>query len=188
MVIPSMPAAPPLRSTRFIAVCRFCFSQTTAHSPASEVRSSRIEDGSAPGSSPIGFTDFVGSVVSLSGKGCLLCSSCKLLKLLFLSDVRPFPSDGGGTTASADSCHLNLTSQSGLPVFRCKGRPPQVRTLTFPAPLSHLLLRPLNALGFVVRCQLARPHSLLWTSCSSGRRFAASFLQTSPHGELLAFG
>jgi hypothetical protein len=44
---------------------------------------------------------------------------------------------------------------------RLLGRPPQVRTLTFPAPLPHLLLRPLVASGFVVMCQLARPHSLI---------------------------
>jgi len=40
------------------------------------------------------------------------------------------------------------------------GRPPQVRTLTFPAHLPHLLLWPLIASGFVVLRQLARPRSL----------------------------
>jgi hypothetical protein len=38
---------------------------------------------------------------------------------------------------------------------RPSNRPPQVRTLTFPAPLPHLLHQPLIALGFVVCCQLA---------------------------------
>ena len=124
---------------------RFCLSQILSHSPASKVRSSRTEDGSALGSNPAGFTDFVGSAVSLSGKDGLLCSSCKLLKLLFLFDVRPFPPDGSGTSASADSCQFSLISQSGFPVFRSNGRSPQIRTLTFSASLSHLLLRPLIA-------------------------------------------
>ena len=48
---------------------------------------------------------------------------------------------------------------------RPDGRSPQVRTLTFPAPLPYLLLRPLVASGFVVICQLARPHSLIWFVC-----------------------
>lgn len=78
-------------STRFIAMSKFCLSKILSHSPASEVRSSRTEDGSALASNPVGFTDFAGSVVSLSGKDGLLCSSCKLLKLLFLFNVRPFP-------------------------------------------------------------------------------------------------
>jgi len=68
--------------------------------------------------------------------------------------------------------------------------------LTVSASLSHLLLRPLIALGFLVNYQLARSHSLLWASCSSlvpaqvqaGRRFASSFLQTSPRDDALALG
>jgi hypothetical protein len=64
---------------------------------------------------------------------------------------------------------------------------PRVRTPTFPAHLPHLLLRPLIASGFVFSCQLARPHSLLCGSCSSGRSFAFGFLQTSPHDDALAF-
>ena len=67
-------------------------------------------------------------------------------------------------------------------------RSPQVRTLTFPAHLPHLLLWPLIASGFVVTCQLARPHSLLCGSCSSSRRFASGFLQTPPRGDALALG
>jgi hypothetical protein len=96
--------------------------------------------------------------------------------------------DGGGTMASADFCRLSLTSRSGLLLPQPGGRPPQVRTLTFPAPLPHLLLWPLVALGFAVSCQLARPHSLLWGSCSSSRRSASGFLQTPPHGDALAIG
>jgi len=144
-----MPGAPPLPSTRFIAVSRFCLSQTFSHSPASEVRSSRTEDGSALCSSPTGFTGFADPAGSLSGKGCLPGSSCKLLKLLLPLDVRPFPPDGGGTMASADPCQFSLISQSGFPVFRSNGRSPQVSSLTFSAPLSHLLLWPLIASGFV---------------------------------------
>ena len=151
-----MPGAPPLLSTRFIAMSKFCLSQIFSHSPASDVRSSRIVDGSALGSNPVGFTDFAGSAVSLSRKGCLLCSSCKLLKLLLrMASADWYP------VFSQDPCHFNPISQSEFPVFRSNGRSPQIRTLTFSASLSHLLLRPLIASGFVAVCQLARPHSLL---------------------------
>jgi len=57
--------------------------------------------------------------------------------------------------AFADSCHLNLASLPDL-LLELDNRSPQVRTLTFPASLSHLLGQPLVALGFVVACQLAR--------------------------------
>jgi hypothetical protein len=62
--------------------------------------------------------------------------------------------------ASADFCRLSLASQPGLPL-RLGDRPPQVRTLTFPAHLPHLLLRLLVASDFVVIGQLVQPHSLM---------------------------
>lgn len=68
----------------------------------------------------------------------------------------PSRPNGNGTMASADSCHLSLTCRPGLPLSRPGSRPPQVRTLTFPAPLPHLLHQPLIAWGFVACCQLAR--------------------------------
>ena len=90
--------------------------------------------------------------------------------------------------ASADPCRLSLALQPGLLLKQLGVRSPQVRALTFPASLPHLLLWPLVALDFAVTCQLVRPHSLLWGSCSSSRRFASGFLQTPPHGDALAFG
>ena len=74
-------------------------------------------------------------------------------------DVQPFPALAD-TMASADFCRLNLASQPGLPL-RLGDRPPQVRTLTFPAHLPHLLLRLLVSSDFVVIGQLVQPHSLL---------------------------
>jgi len=72
--------------------------------------------------------------------------------------------DGGGSMASADSCHLSQTSQFGL-LWQLSDRSPQVRTLAFLAHLPDLLLRPLVALGFAVSCQLARPCSLIRFVC-----------------------
>jgi hypothetical protein len=64
--------------------------------------------------------------------------------------------------ASADFCCLSPASRLGLPFPRLDNRPPQVRTLAFPAHLPHLLLRLLIASDFVVSCQLVQPHSLMW--------------------------
>jgi len=178
-----------LLSTRRSAGSRFALSQIRPHSPALDFPSSRAGDGSALRSSTTGFTGFACPAVPLSGEGCLPCPSHELLKVLVLLDVWPFPAGRrlAGNMASADPCRLNLASWPGLPSLRHSGRSPQVRALTFPAHLPHLLLRPLTALGFVVTCQLARPHSLRWSSCPSGHRFASGFLQTPPHGDALAF-
>ena len=155
---------------------------------ASGVPSSRAGDGSALWSVPTGFTGFARPVVPLSGEGCLLCSSRELLMVLALSRRSALPISTAMVlwpllTPAASVWLLNQgyrSSQFGV-------RSPRVRTLTFPAHLPHLLLQPLIALGFVVSCQLARPHSLLWGSCSSGRSFAYGFLQTPPHDDALAF-
>jgi hypothetical protein len=61
--------------------------------------------------------------------------------------------------ASADSCRLSPISRWGLPFARPGRRSPQVRTLTFPAPLPHLPHQPLIASGLAAACQLAR---LIW--------------------------
>jgi hypothetical protein len=65
------------------------------------------------------------------------------------------------TSASADFCRFNLTSQSGLPLPRPGDRSPQVSALTFPAHRPHLLLRLLVASDFVVSGHLVQPHSLM---------------------------
>ena len=104
----------------------------------------------------------------------------------YSSRCSALPGKKTSTMASADSCHLSLLSRTGLPL-RLDDRSPQVRTLTFPAFLSHLLDQPLVASGFVVCSQLTLPHSLSLGLCSSSHRFASSFLRTSPHGDALAF-
>src|SRR5512139_1882356 len=161
--MPSTPAAPLLLSTRFRAVCRFSLSNTASHtgfdrlnpSPTSDFPSSRAGDASTLRSPPTGFTCFGKTSVPPSEGFCLPGSSRELLVVLIPLLVQPFPHHRRGTMASADSCHLSLLSRTGLPL-RLDDRSPQVRTLTFPASLSHLLDQPLVASGFVVLCQLAR--------------------------------
>src|SRR5512139_28361 len=153
--MPSTPAAPLLLSTRFSAVCIFSRANIASHTPTSDFPSSRTGVASTLRSPPTGFTCFGSSVVPRSEGFCLPRSSLELLDVLILLLVRPFPRLQRGTTASADSYRLNLSSRTGLPL-RPDGRSPQVSSLTFPAHLSHLLDQPLVALGFVVYCQLAR--------------------------------
>jgi hypothetical protein len=69
--------------------------------------------------------------------------------------------NGEGTTASADFCHTSIWLLSQGYRLRPGDRSPQVRALTFPAYLPHLLLRLLVASDFVVSSQLAQSHSLM---------------------------
>src|SRR5512139_262620 len=153
--MPSTPAAPLLLSTRFSAVCIFSRSNIASHIPTPDFPSSRAGDASTLRSPPTGFTCFGKASVPLSEGFCLPCSSHELLVVLIHLLVRPFSRQQRDTTASADPCHLSLLSRTGLPL-RLDDRSPQVKTLTFPASLSHLLDQPLVALGFVVSGQLAR--------------------------------
>ena len=155
---------------------------------ASDVPLSRAGDGSALWSVPTGFTGFACPAVPLSGEGCLLCSSHELLMVLVLSRRSALPTSIAVVlwpllTPAASAWLLSQGYRSSRPGVRS----PRVRALTFPAHLPHLLLRSLIASGFIVTCQLARPHSLLWGSCSSGHRFAYGFLQTPPRDDALAF-
>ena len=134
------------------------------------------------------FTSRLCPAVPRSGAGCLLCSSLKLLNLLALSRCSALPFATAPVlwprlTPAISICFLKQVYR-----LRLDHRSPQVSSLTFPAHLSNLLLRPLVVWGFVVVCQLARPHSLLSVSCSSSRRFASAFLQTSLRSDALAFG
>src|SRR5512139_111945 len=150
--MPSTPAAPLLLSTRFSAVCIFSRSNIASHTSTSDFPSSRAGDASTLRSPPTGFTCFGKTSVPLSEGFCLPCSSHELLVVLIHLLVRPFSRQRRDTTASADPCHLSLLSRAGLPL-RLDNRSPQVRTLTFPAPLPNLPLRPLVASGFIVSCQ-----------------------------------
>ncbi len=64
-------------------------------------------------SNPTGFTCFVCSIVSLPEGFCLPRSSHELLSVLILSTFGPSQKTLG-TMASADFCHLSLSSQTGL--------------------------------------------------------------------------
>ena len=57
----------------------------------------------------------------------------------------------------------------------------------FPCTLTEFTALPLDGLDFVVACPLVRAHGLLFGSCSSSRKFASGFLQTSSHDDALAF-
>ena len=72
--------------------------------------------------------------------------------------------DGSGTTASADSCCLNLVSRPGLPSPAWQQVSPG-KNIDFLCAPALFTVWSLVALGFVVLCQLARPHSLIWFVC-----------------------
>jgi hypothetical protein len=77
---------------------------------------SRAEDGSTLCKTPTGFTRFDSAVVPLSVVFGLWSSSCELLIVFILSVFSPSQQEliHAGTMASADPCHLSLTSRSGL--------------------------------------------------------------------------
>ena len=135
---------------------KLCLSQIFSHSPALEVRSSCTEDGSALGSNPPSV-----SPTSLAphypypGKTAFFVHPASCSSYYSCLMFGPSHSNGSGSMASADwypvfsqdPCHFNPISQSEFPVFRSNGRSPQIRTLTFSAYLSHLLLQPLKVVG-----------------------------------------
>jgi hypothetical protein len=71
--------SPRTRSTHFMAVSKFCLSQTCSHSPVFGFPSSRAGVGSALWSVEGSFTSRLCPVVSISWGFCLPCSSRKLL-------------------------------------------------------------------------------------------------------------
>ena len=134
------------------------FNENNLVTATSDFPLSRTGNGSALRTNPADFTCFVGLVVSLS----------EFLPSKFIPQTahcihppifQPFPKLG--KIASADRCQFSLISQSRFPVFWFNGRSFQVSKLTFSAPLSHLLPKPLIALGFVVTCQITRLCSLV---------------------------
>ena len=112
-------------------------------------------EGSALWPNPGSFTAFAQPAVPPFGVFCLHRLSHEPLKFLPSSTFGPSRHSRADTITSADSCRLNLSI--GVAVRRLRGsRSPQVRTLTFSAPLPHLPCQPLIASGFAVTCQLAR--------------------------------
>lgn len=148
-----------------MAVSRFCLSQTCSHSPALGFPSSRAGDGSALGSPWGGFTAPPRPAVPRSGVGCLPCSSRKLLKLLSRSECSALPAATAPVLWPRLTAATSIWSRDQGYRLRLDDSSPQVRTLTVPAALSHLLLWPLVAWGFVVISQLARPRSLMGFVC-----------------------
>ncbi len=146
-----MPGAPPLLSTRFSAADRFSRSHTCSHSSTSDFPSSRAGDGSALCSvlRKLHFPPLLSSPLIQGFLPSSFIPQAAQSTHPFLM-FGPSPRDGSGTMASADSCSLSLVSRPGLPFLGPGNRSPQVRTLTFPASLPHLLLWLLVASGFIV--------------------------------------
>ena len=95
---------------------------------------------------------------------CSMVSSRLTFRPSPRKQVSLLASDGRHSTDYFGLCLTSALRSKPLSVLSVflgtQGRSPQVRTLNFPAPLPHLLLRPLVISGFVFSCQLARLHSL----------------------------
>jgi hypothetical protein len=155
-----MPGAPPFRSTRFNAVRRFSLSKIISHSSVLACSLSRARVTSALCSAPGSFTSFVCPVVLLSRVFCFPWSSLELLNAWPPScSALPFSTAKVLPPLLTSVTSIWLLSQGYR--LRPGDRSPQVRALTFPAYLPHLLLRLLVASVFVVSSQLVQSHSLM---------------------------
>ena len=80
---------------------------------------------------------------------------------------------------------LGLSAKVTTPVARQQVSPG--KNVDFLCTLAQFTASALDCTGFVVISQLAQHHGLLLGLCSSSCRFASGFLQTTPHGDALAF-
>lgn len=186
-----MPGAPPFVSTRVKAVSRLERSHICSHtfSPSPlDVPLFNAGGGSALWTTPLGFTSFDCPAVSPFGEFCFPCSSRKLPKFLSSLSFCPSHIDGCGTMASADSCRLKPISRLGLRFFFAWRQVSPDKSVDLLRALARFTALSLDGLDFVIHCPLVQTHSLVSGLCSSSRGFAWGFLQTSPHGDALAFG
>ena len=185
---PAPPLTPPDMRVR---IRRFGERQGTKRALALEpLLAVRAGNDSALWQDPSGFTAFAPPAVSPSGESGLLCSFHELSTPGTFT-VRPFPVDPcdlTGTMASADPCHLNPPSQSGLPNNTAWWQVSPDKSANCPRTPARFTALPLDGMDFVISCSLVQAHGLLSGSCSSGRGFASGFLQTPPRGDALALG
>ena len=106
-----------------------------------------------------------------------------------LHTVRAFSTHPAPTMPSADSCDAFRGHYWPLSPWLTgtHRRSPGVSSCTFGAQPLDLRLWPLMDMDFVLSCAFVRPRRLLSSFCSSARTWDTRFLQTSPHGDALAF-
>src|SRR6516225_3265251 len=209
MVIPSTPALPWFRRTRFHALTRFSRLQTSSINcsvTAGFSGAGFATNGSVPWELPDGV-----SPRSTGSKASTYWICCRFPLMsrqayLSLAIVRAFghrfrlglsvaPPFGFGVphspcrrlrllrpllTSAARSDDLSAFSVAAMAT---RGRSPGVSSIAFGAQPPDLRFAPLMDMDFVMRCPLVRRLRLVSVFCPSARTFASRFLQTPPRGD-----